>query len=1526
MVPQARRRTRTSLVDTRSLGGGAPPQQATSKEKVKDRRRDTLSLSIRHSRQGSSSSSHGESHHPRRVHNSDFSHLPPSPSTSSIQQFLGRAGTAGSSTSSPLHSQPHVASNVAHSLLRGTQEGWSDLDDQTTLEALRKLDGLSGKTARARSSIGGHSRVGSSSRPGTPAKATTQWEGIESGGNRSSKRTSVHASLSGKDKDKGREVAHRSISGPIPSTTEGSADTDYVVTSGDDIHHDSPQPDRGTKKTGTTSARSSFTPKRGSASSGTYASTPTTSSRDSASLSVGTSNTSVSAVSGRQSSGKAKRNSTSSDISIGHLSDPTTVRDRAASLVAPADTPEESYVPPVPPLPKELSSFKATLSTPGASHAPIVEYHSDVPISDRSRRETFNDVAFPSTLDVPVVPTTPSKHSSLQVPKSTTPTNMHKTPSKKWSFSGALGRKLSSTPSTSSMKDAAKSSAASATSPRVMSFGQQLRKSMSKEKPLSPGSKVSEDWSPINSDAMASATSLASLSSLGSGRAALSPSSGIPPTLAASKTPDRLVSSRTGTASSGASTHVPPIPQNVPLSPSSSMRRNPSTKRLTPSSIPFFRRSSSQSMQVPPPSLPTHSVSPTLSSGPASGTHLRAPTTMSPTKDSNLSSPTVPGSAKKSRSLHSDKEKDVKSSRESAATSSDREKSKKEDKDRSESRISVLMGRKRGKTLSSAQQPPKKTEPVALPPMQIAALPASTAQRVANLKSSQPSSSASANTNVSPVKAGSSRATSQTVSSMQKQSDTSLRRHQLPTIAGSPSVTGNTQAVVREAKEGPPLSSLNLSTILSKETPTKIPRISSRSSAVNSPTLKANGTSRRASMIIGSSSGITSSRAASPTAGSESMNEFGVLENGQVSASKTARNSVRASPQTTSSRVPRQVSASNSTANGSTIPRKNRESLSFGLRKASTGSVASTTSGAHDQPQQSAHSHHRFSALSPSKGLKLLSPKVSLPSARSSNNSTPSIHQTMGTPTGSRQSLSTPSPVPSSVDEEELLGDEEMMQYIKRQQAKKLQSGSTQEDLDAMLRFPEPIPPAPALSPQAVLKSDQARWLCEYECKEILDYESVYYVGAHSEKKMATPDNSTNNYGYDDERGDYQVINHDHLAYRYEIIDTLGKGSFGQVLHCRDHGTGESMAIKIIRNKKRFHHQALVEIKILDSLRKWDAEEKHHVIKMTEHFYFRGHLCIAMELLSINLYELIKANNFHGFTTALIRRFTSQMLQSLLLMRQHRIVHCDLKPENVLLRHPAKSAIKVIDFGSSCFEHEKIYTYIQSRFYRSPEVILGMNYHMAIDMWSLGCIMAELYTGFPIFPGENEQEQLACIMEVLGAPEKDFINRSSRKRLFFDTTGAPRPVVNSKGKRRRPGTKTLAQALKNPSDEQFVDFITKCLMWDPERRLKPQAALRHPYITGGRRSKVPNPTPSSTAKTFLQSASSNLGSRSTKVTETPKKSLISAPTPLTARTSRTLTVPSTPSGSTTIHVLISFQPYDDHKMTSMKGYLLLDSF
>lgn len=253
------------------------------------------------------------------------------------------------------------------------------------------------------------------------------------------------------------------------------------------------------------------------------------------------------------------------------------------------------------------------------------------------------------------------------------------------------------------------------------------------------------------------------------------------------------------------------------------------------------------------------------------------------------------------------------------------------------------------------------------------------------------------------------------------------------------------------------------------------------------------------------------------------------------------------------------------------------------------------------------------------------------------------------------------------------------------------------------------------------------------------------------------------------------------------------------------------------------------------------------MINFTHSFYFREHLCISTELLDMNLYEFIKFNGFRGFSTKLIRRFTKQMLSSLNLLKQHKVIHCDLKPENILLRHPLHSEIKVIDFGSSCFENEKVYTYIQSRFYRSPEVILGMTYGMPIDMWSLGCILAELYTGVPIFPGENEQEQLACIMEIFGPPEKHLIEKSTRKKLFFDSMGKPRLTVSSKGRRRRPSSKTLQQALKC-DDDAFVDFIARCLRWDPDRRIKPEEAIRHEFITGQKTS-VPIPRASVSAAT-----------------------------------------------------------------------------
>lgn len=134
---------------------------------------------------------------------------------------------------------------------------------------------------------------------------------------------------------------------------------------------------------------------------------------------------------------------------------------------------------------------------------------------------------------------------------------------------------------------------------------------------------------------------------------------------------------------------------------------------------------------------------------------------------------------------------------------------------------------------------------------------------------------------------------------------------------------------------------------------------------------------------------------------------------------------------------------------------------------------------------------------------------------------------------------------------------------------------------------------------------------------------------------------------------------------------------------------------------------------------------------------------------------------------SLIRRFAIQILQSLKFLREEDVIHCDLKPENILLKSPDKSGIKIIDFGSSCFSDQRIYSYIQSRFYRAPEIIIGIPYTTGIDMWSFGCILIELYTGIPIFPGESEMEQLALIMQVFGVPPLKVLENAERRNKFF---------------------------------------------------------------------------------------------------------------------------------------------------------------
>ncbi|TPP58043.1 Dual specificity tyrosine-phosphorylation-regulated kinase 1A [Fasciola gigantica] len=266
---------------------------------------------------------------------------------------------------------------------------------------------------------------------------------------------------------------------------------------------------------------------------------------------------------------------------------------------------------------------------------------------------------------------------------------------------------------------------------------------------------------------------------------------------------------------------------------------------------------------------------------------------------------------------------------------------------------------------------------------------------------------------------------------------------------------------------------------------------------------------------------------------------------------------------------------------------------------------------------------------------------------------------------------------------------------------------------------------------------------------------------------------------------------------RYKILALIGKGTFGQVVRALDQMTGEEVAIKVIKNKRSFLQQAEIEIKLLREMAMFQVNDQmaaevgaNYIVNLKAHFSYHGHLCLVFELLSYNLYDLLGNTNYRGVSLNLTRKFAQQLCAALVFLSRPdvQVIHCDLKPENILLVNPKRSAIKVIDFGSSCHVSEKVYQYIQSRFYRSPEVLFNLDYGLGIDMWSLGCILVEMHTGEPLFSGSNELEQVLQIIEVLGFPPVHMIESSPKLSTFFEMI----PMGSSNSSTASSGSNTLS--------------------------------------------------------------------------------------------------------------------------------------
>jgi len=186
------------------------------------------------------------------------------------------------------------------------------------------------------------------------------------------------------------------------------------------------------------------------------------------------------------------------------------------------------------------------------------------------------------------------------------------------------------------------------------------------------------------------------------------------------------------------------------------------------------------------------------------------------------------------------------------------------------------------------------------------------------------------------------------------------------------------------------------------------------------------------------------------------------------------------------------------------------------------------------------------------------------------------------------------------------------------------------------------------------------------------------------------------------------------------------------------------------------------ELEILKKLCAADPENKRHIIKLLNNFEYRNHLCLVLEPMSMNLREVIKKYGKDiGISLSAVKIYAKQLFSALKHMKACGIIHGDIKPDNIVINSQL-SNIKLCDFGSACYADEnEITPYLVSRFYRAPEIMLGLPYDSAIDMWSVGCCLFEMYTGKIIFQGKNNNDMLRQFMELKGKIPKKIITESN---------------------------------------------------------------------------------------------------------------------------------------------------------------------
>ncbi|XP_038562713.1 homeodomain-interacting protein kinase 2 isoform X1 [Micropterus salmoides] len=362
----------------------------------------------------------------------------------------------------------------------------------------------------------------------------------------------------------------------------------------------------------------------------------------------------------------------------------------------------------------------------------------------------------------------------------------------------------------------------------------------------------------------------------------------------------------------------------------------------------------------------------------------------------------------------------------------------------------------------------------------------------------------------------------------------------------------------------------------------------------------------------------------------------------------------------------------------------------------------------------------------------------------------------------------------------------------------------------------------------------------------------------------ATSTATSKNSGSNSE-GDYQLVQHEVLCSMtntYEVLEFLGRGTFGQVVKCWKRGTNEIVAIKILKNHPSYARQGQIEVSILARLSTESADD-YNFVRAYECFQHKNHTCLVFEMLEQNLYDFLKQNKFSPLPLKYIRPVLQQVATALMKLKSLGLIHADLKPENIMLVDPSRQPyrVKVIDFGSASHVSKAVCsTYLQSRYYRAPEIILGLPFCEAIDMWSLGCVIAELFLGWPLYPGASEYDQIRYISQTQGLPAEYLLSAGTKTTRFFnrdpDSTyplwrlKTPEDHEGETGIKSKEARKYIFNCLDDMAQvnmtsdlegsdmlaekadrREFIDLLTKMLTIDADKRITPIETLNHPFVT-----------------------------------------------------------------------------------------------